>query len=550
MLKIFSKIDWAKHQDIFLILLLILASILLNKPVGDAFWRFDDPMILKCAIEYRWWEHFIIPESYHCLSAAHLTPWVTFSYAIDYNLFGLESKFFYYHQIASISLVSIFSFILLRLYTNSYIAFFGILLFLVGSPVWVSSQQLMVRHYVEGLLFSILSIYFFILSLRFQKYRYTILGCLFYILATSAKEIYVPLLGILLFIPEGKLKERFYSALPYFIWGAIYIIWRKYMLGIFIGGYHPTSDVFSYFNENLLSSLLKFPSFILNGEYAHVVLGLLILIAFINFKRYFLLNIVSVIGLIIPLLPLFSKYQIDFRFIFFLWWSICIFLIFSYNHLILKKYLFILMSFIMLLFFWESVEKRNEVKKELKNTIFEFEKNGLFFLKENEQKLLFLTPLLSERTWYFYYLEKLKKNIFNMNSPYLANSFNVIWLPDDILSKETWGYDTSCKCVKHINDDSIKKMSVDLKNRVSLEKNLSVLIKNTSNLLSWKLGTYQGVYLFVTNLGTLKIPQEHFALYADLKLIFRIRYDSPEGWITYSPEFTLEKNQTIDWKRP
>jgi len=549
MLKIFNKINWLQYQEMLLVLLLIIATVLLNKPVGDSFWRFDDPMILKCAIEYRWWEHFIIPESYQCLSAAHLTPWVTFSYALDYNLFGLEPKFFYYHQIFSLSLVSIFTFVLLRLYVNPLIAFFGILLFLIGSPVWVSSQQLMVRHYVEGLLFSIISIHFFILSLRFQKYRYALLGCLFYILATSAKEIYVPLLGILLFIPEGRLKDRFYAAIPYLIWGAIYIIWRKYMLGIFIGGYHPTSNVLEYFNESIALSLFKFPHFILAGEHAHIFLGLLIFIALINFKKYFLLNVISMIALIFPLLPLFSKYQIDFRFIFFLWWGICMLLTFSLNHLYSNKQLFILLCFVMLLFSSSAVEKRNQVKKDFKNTIFEFEKSGSFFWKEDKQKLLFLTHLLSERTWYFYYLEQLKYKLFRMDSPYLASSFNLAWLSDDILSKETWTHDFVCKCVKHVNDNSIKNLAIDLRNKTSLEKPLNVFVQNNSNLLTWKLGIYQGNYFFVTNLGTLTIPQEHTALYADLKLIFRIRYDSPEGWITYSPEFTLEKDQIIDWKR-
>ncbi len=553
MLKIFNKINWLQYQEILLVLLLIIATVLLNKPVGDSFWRFDDPMILKCAIEYRWWEHFIIPESYQCLSAAHLTPWVTFSYALDYNLFGLEPKFFYYHQIFSLSLVSIFTFVLLRLYVNPLIAFFGILLFLIGSPVWVSSQQLMVRHYVEGLLFSIISIHFFILSLRFQQYRYALLGCLFYILATSAKEIYVPLLGILLFIPEGRLKDRFYAAIPYFIWGAIYIIWRKYMLGVFMGGYNPTMHFLNYFNQDiLLNGLNKISSFILMAEYANIILILYFCIIVLILRKHLLLNIIGSLLIIAPLVPLFNTEFIEFRTFFFLWWGFCILIIFSYHHIYTKNIsLFIPLGIIFGLFLWKVIDKRIETKKNIKPTLVEFNQQGHFYWNENNQKILFSPhKLIFGGGWYFADLEKIKKKL-GLSSPHLYALLNLKFLSDSLLLQNTiWRYNIVCQCMEQVAKEDVKKEIANL-NSKTVEKKLSIFVSKTLNTIEWKFAPYnQGTYYIISDRFYMPIPKENTALFYDKKLNFIIVYESPEGWITYSPEFTLEKDQIIDWKRP
>jgi hypothetical protein len=547
MSKIFNKTNLIKYQDILLILLLIIATILLNKPGEDSFWRFDDPAILKCAIEYSWWEHFVIPESYHCLSSAHLTPWVTFSYAIDYNLFGLEPKFFYYHQILSLSLVSIFSFILLRLYVNSYIAFFGILLFLVGSPVWVSSQQLMIRHYIEGLLFSILSIYFFILSLRFQKYRYALLGCLFYILATTAKEIYVPLLGILLFIPEGKLKARLYAVLPYFTYGFSYIVWRKYMLSIFIGGYTPTIDFSNYFNQQLIDNLNKIPTLILSGEYANIVVALTLFIAWISLKKYFIQHIIYSCLLILPILPLLSQNYFDIRFVILLWWSFCV-LIFVVYHRVDRNYLlFGLYSVVIGLLAWQTIDKRNETRKNIKQVLAEFDQQGRFYWRETEQKTLIASSTPLTGSWYFLGLKNIKLRLLNQSSPYLL-SFNLPVLPEQPLSTDIWQYNAVSQQIEKVPFETIQRY---LYSNVILEKPLAVFVKNNYPIIHWKFKPYltENYYLIQENdsLGV-PIPHEGSALFYN-KLTFRIRYNSPEGWITYSPEFILEKNQTIDWKR-
>ena len=247
-----------RDQNIILIIILIATTFVLHQSVGEHFWRWDDPIILKCAIEHTPLEYFFIPENYRCLTGSHVTPWLLFSFDLDFGLFGLFSQGFYWHHLFSLSLVSVASFWLLKLYIRPMLAFMGAMLFIIGSPVWVVAQQLMTRHYVEGLIFAIMALYCYIISLRKNQIAYATMGSFFYILATLAKEIYVPLVGILLFIPETNLKKRLYASLPYFLWSVAYIFYRNYLLGNFVGGYH--SD---YSLQLLITNFIKAPELVI-----------------------------------------------------------------------------------------------------------------------------------------------------------------------------------------------------------------------------------------------------------------------------------------------
>jgi|WetSurMetagenome_2_1015567.scaffolds.fasta_scaffold01766_9 hypothetical protein len=556
MLSILQKVKNINYRDISLIGILVIASILLNKNTGDNFWRGDDPSILKCAIEHNFWQYFIIPETYQCLSGAHLTPWVIFSYAVDYNLFGLKPIFFYYHQIFSLSLVSVFSFILLRLYTNSYIAFLGTLLFLLGPSLWVASQVLSYRHYIEGLIFTIISTYLFILSLRKNNIKYVVIGCLFYMLATSAKEIYVPLFGILLFIPEGKLRERFYFFIPYFIWGVIYLFWRKYMLGLYIGGYQADHYPLEQITNNFISIFINLPSYMFIGENIGIILLLCVFISIISLinKRNVILLIASIILIILPILPVgilpgtSAQLAISSRIVVLIWWSFCILFIFSYANLHKKTHLFILLNIILCLIAWKTIDKRIEAKKILKPLAAEYDIQGRFFWEKNDQHTLMMTNLIENSSWYFKDLKRIKLHLYQQSSPFYYSLYHLPLL--EKIPESVWKYNFSCQCMEKIPFEIMQHIFLDLKSKTT-ERALSVFFTNNSNVISWKLNSYQeGKYILLGEEHTNIYPIRGQILLNNRSWNFYICYESPEGWITYSPKFTLEKNQTIDWKRP
>ncbi|MEI6413835.1 MAG: hypothetical protein WCP34_06165 [Pseudomonadota bacterium] len=202
------------------------------------FFRWDDPHILLQAHLYTPWQIFSDPEAWRFLSAAHLTPWLTFSYWLDTQLFGLLPMGFYAHQLLAIAGAGLALYALIRRFAPVWVALGGATLFLVGPPVAVVAQQLMTRHYIEGLVFALLATLCYLTALDKDRWIWILPGALLYLLAVAAKEIYVPLILVLTvwhFLYEDR--RQWTWLLPFLAVALAYIPWRFYMLGEGIGGY-------------------------------------------------------------------------------------------------------------------------------------------------------------------------------------------------------------------------------------------------------------------------------------------------------------------------
>ncbi len=442
-----------RDQNIILIIILITTTLVLHQSVGERFWRWDDPIILKCAIEYTPLEYFFIPENYRCLTGSHVTPWLLFSFDLDFGLWGLFPQGFYWHHLFSLSLVSVASFWLLKLYIRPMLAFIGVMLFIIGSPVWVVAQQLMTRHYVEGLIFAIMALYWYIISLRKNQMVYATIGSFFYILATLAKEIYVPLVGILLFIPETHLKKRLYASLPYFLWSAAYVFYRNYLLGNFVGGYH--SD---YSFQLLITNFIKAPDLVIGNGYPDIILIVIWLVSLVLLAKSRWLIVSYSLALFLPLLPLFSGGLLDYRFLFLPYWSFCILLVLLINHLLtnyrLTLYLFPILAF----FTFKVIDVMFQTQKTVYLYIAEIEEQGKFYWHHTDQeKFLLVTPNLAAIRWYFTGLTWIKANVLHQSMPSLF--FNTPSLDTRVNNKTVhpnfWQYDPACFCVEKLSTEKL-----------------------------------------------------------------------------------------------
>jgi hypothetical protein len=202
--------------------------------------------------------YFLKPMIYRLLSLHNLAPWVIFSFDIDLSVFGSNPFGFHIHQVLDIIALGAVSYMLLRLFVDPLTAFLAILLMLLTSPVAASAVELPMRHYLEGLVFMIVSLYCYYVGLRFEKRQRRILlvlSAFFYMLSVTTKEVYVPLVVFLFIIdrqPMVKRIKRF--ALHGFI-AAGYCIWRIWMLGALIRGYdHP---FWANNNISIFEKLLK-----------------------------------------------------------------------------------------------------------------------------------------------------------------------------------------------------------------------------------------------------------------------------------------------------
>ncbi|MET0051381.1 MAG: hypothetical protein ABW095_09930, partial [Candidatus Thiodiazotropha sp.] len=199
---------------------------LLNASALGGYWRFDDGYLLDFASRFSPRDYFLDPAITRGYSLNNLTPFNPLIFDLNLGLFGFNPTGFYLQHLATLAACGIASFFLLRLWTPASLAFLGSVCFLAGAPTLFVAQQLMVGHYIAGLLFAIVATYCYAQSLLRQDWRLALAGTLFYVLASTCKEIYFPLPFVILFLNLGDWRVRLLHALPMFFWSCSYLVWR------------------------------------------------------------------------------------------------------------------------------------------------------------------------------------------------------------------------------------------------------------------------------------------------------------------------------------
>ena len=205
----------------------------------QGWWCCDDPAILLHARRYGFWQLMLDPQAYRALIPYSLQPLLSVSFGLDLAWFGLEPGGFYLHQLLVIALCGWLVQRLAALWVPLPLAWAAMVLFLVGGPVAFASQYLMVRHYVDGLLLFGLALWWLLLHLRGGAPWLRWLSVLAFALAVSAKEVFVPLGLLPLLLPVASPQARWRAAWPWLAVLVLYVGWRRFMLGEFLGGYQP-----------------------------------------------------------------------------------------------------------------------------------------------------------------------------------------------------------------------------------------------------------------------------------------------------------------------
>ncbi len=211
-------------------------------------WIADDPAILKFTAQHSLYQCFFVPKIWRRFSPSNLTPMVLLSFKLDLGAFGLRPALFYLHQVAAVVLATFLLFTLLKRYIDPLLAALASLSFMLSAATTQCASLLMSRHYVEGLLFCLLSLLFYSRYLQ-EGERWSLALSLFcYALASLCKEVFVPLpLVLALWPPDPNdtsantlgawVKSRLRTALPFFGLVILYTLYRRWMLGRFMGGY-------------------------------------------------------------------------------------------------------------------------------------------------------------------------------------------------------------------------------------------------------------------------------------------------------------------------
>jgi hypothetical protein len=294
--------------------------VLLNfKTLEWPFGIIDSPIILAQAILYSPLEYFASPSKYQFLSYNNFTPWVTLSWDFDYTLFQLEPLGYRAHQLVSMAALLGVVYLVLYRITRSILNTTLFCFAIISLPATFGViDDLVNRHYLEGMIFCLLSFLFADNYSKEPSVKWLILSVSLYALSIIAKEIFILLPGVLFFLFPGSLRRKILATIPYALTLLTYIAWRIYMLSG-AGGYSSAEasldlihnwPAVSDITTQLVTSLFVTPTTAL------LMLALFVILLGINISRLSLATIMAILvgaaGVVLPLLALLPLLSVGF----------------------------------------------------------------------------------------------------------------------------------------------------------------------------------------------------------------------------------------------
>lgn len=538
---------------------LLLLTILLNAGVLSAGWRWDDPSILLHAHQFSIVQDVLDPAVWQQFSPANLTPLLILSMEIDLILAGLSPWFFYLHQLGLLAAAALMLFMLLRLWCDTRFALAGAVLFLCGLPVMTVAEQLMTRHYAEGLVLALLSIYGFVRHLRTDSVTVWLLAILSYALAVTAKEVYVPLPALLLCLPETGWHKRLRASAPFFGVLLVYALWRSWMLPSVTGGYVDSASYFSSaFIQQVMATFLSFPRLLSGAAWPLWVAVYLGLLGYYLWKKWtatsqqvwpvFSLLVAALV--LFPLAPLVQSpgiVQAD-RYLFVVWAALSFSIAFFAGRLADSRsspWLLAGLGVLGVISLMHALPARQAMASVGQA----FDVQGEFVWQNNDSVAYQPSAEVLPALWFVSGLTDLKARISEQSSPVVVVDDIYLTLAEN---KPLFVYDARCQCMQ---DESA---SADVRRQQLLASlrplaPLSVQFEYQQRTVNWQFGPYtDGSYQLVSDqIGVIPAPPEGQmrALLAE-GAEFYVRYQSPEGWQSYSDRFLINHDgPAIDWVR-
>lgn len=554
-----SKLESIKISLGLAAVLALVATILLGD-VLVANWRADDTQILAHAFKHDVLANFFNPEIWRQLSPANLTPWVVASFEIDLFLFGLSPFGFYLHQLVGICLLAMACYMLLRLWLDRRFAFVAALLFMFGVPTTAVANNLMTRHYVEGLLFACIAVYFCVKYLRDGQSNHLVFSTVAYIAAVSAKEIFVPLVFLLPLLSEGPNRYRLKAFLVFLAVSAVYAMWRSFMLEGLIGGYTAPSQFLSAdYLLTILRMLVDIPALLL-GKYWSVLTGfyLAALALLLAGNRKAIIIVLGVLVLeLLPLVPLASTPGISYpgRYYLLIWFTFSLSLGFCLRAIdnslaellpIIRRSGILLILFAILAAYL--LISRQDFVSAIAATNAEFDVQAEFIWEAEDDVYFIPSSRLLETFWFVRGIRELKPfDRVNSTMP------NVI-LDDMFLSPITqplYEFNAACNCMQDVSETLENRIKAQQESIDSMGK-LQVEMSFQNNVFKWNFGPYidSDYYIFSDYLGVVRFPSQGEFMFYDIEgpLEVRVGHLPTDGLKTYSEPLLIEQDAApVNW---
>lgn len=215
---------------------LLLIAVLTHGGAWNIGWQEDDAGQLLSVMNHPFWRLLFDRDVWVTFTFNAFTPVLAGEYWGDLLLFGLSPRGFHLHHTAELAITTIFTYRLLCRRIPWHLSMLATIGFLVAFPTFSIMTFLPSRHYLTGLLLSMVSVYMYQRALREKQSRNLLISAALFFLAMLAKELYAITLLYFLLTSWRTPLFRKVSTL-YLLLFIIFAAWRAYMLDSLIGGY-------------------------------------------------------------------------------------------------------------------------------------------------------------------------------------------------------------------------------------------------------------------------------------------------------------------------
>jgi len=524
-------------------------------PVARLWWTHDDlyhlHLLLASPRAWYFWDQAV----YRAPPPKMLTPLLFLSLDVDRFLFGLRPAVFHLHQLASLSLAPPALYAVLRLWLARAWAALGAFVFLLGPPIASIVLMVMVRHYVEVIPLAALAVGLWVLALRRPERGAALAAgsALVWLLAALEKETAVPLVLFLLLIPEGSLGERLRRWVPHAVALGAYVVIRFFFLGGPSQGYGFAVEKGDW-PRLALTLPLKIGAEIRGKASPASWVFLAVLLAGLGVaacrSRGSALRVGAALALTLaPALPVST--QMEPRYAVAAWVVAALALPFACRGLASRRGAWRELAVGLAVLSCASgvLVNRLDWRERFADSVrrsAEWRAYMAMAPGEMLRRPLGVPGELGELRWW-------KEDVQGL--PRGAG-----WFFDDLylcLHPETgrvWGWDVASQRVVDLTPQLsvIRRGSCDA---IHQDAPLQVEIRPEGTGIAWNLGPYQeGRYRFVMGDGITAVEMPRtggFLLRRLAPLSLRIKYESPEGWVTYSPLLTIDpaRGAEVRWRR-
>jgi Dolichyl-phosphate-mannose-protein mannosyltransferase len=519
----------------------------------DLWWTWDDFFNLRYLLAWSPEQYIFDPGVWRQLPFRTLIPLFFLSQEADLALFGLNPKGFYVHQLIAVGAAAAAVYALLRLWLPLLPAFAGGFLFLVAPPVASLAPYIMVRHYPEVILLLLLAGWSFVRAVRTRRVAWALVSAVLYLLAMLTREVAVPLLLLLPLLPEGELRTRLRLAVPHGVVLVLYLAFRIYMLGTPVGGYGwavapgDWPGLVASFPGKMGAELLGAST--AAGWVAALAIGVALLLLAVRSRPAAVLLGAAVALVSLPFLPVST--EMSPRYAAPLAAVLAVAFAFAFSSLAGRPGAVRWAAWGLLAAAcggWLLVSR--QVWAEDFASQERMSAENRFFLTLGPGDLLRHPAgppaAMAE-------LRRLKEE--NLG---LARGAG--WFSDDLYlcagtrGGRVWGWNPAARRVEDVSA-TIPALRRSYCRGIRRRAPLSATFASRGPAVFWELGPYrEGRWAFVFEDGASRVPVRARAGYQvgeGAKLSFRVRYESPEGWVTYSPELVMDFGRTprFRWER-